>query len=181
MEPIRQFADAWMPLFGVHTMEVSAFILLVMAADRLLRLDTRLRYGLYLMALVKVFVPPLFLLPSLRVPVTAPEPVFVPPVTGEALPLPVPAPVAHFSYPSWQMLVLTLWAASILVMAVLTICQNLRLRRTLRDATPISDFRFRISESGSLRFLFFYFTIRNPQSAIRNREEGRYSSLNRVF
>ena len=58
MELISRFADAWMPVFLVHMLEVSAFILLVCGVDRLLRLSTRLRYALHLLALAKVFVPP---------------------------------------------------------------------------------------------------------------------------
>ncbi|GEM_PF-1153789 len=134
MEPIRHFADAYMPLFGLHTLEVSAFILLVWAVDRRLRLDTRLRYGLWLLALVKVFVPPIFLLPAPPpAPVALPEPVLVEPFASASSQV-VEKP-ALFSLP---LSFLGLWVASVLVMAAITVYQNLALRRRLRHATPLT-------------------------------------------
>ena len=134
MEPIRHFADAYMPLFGIHTLETSAFILLVWAADRRLRLDTRLRYGLWLLALVKVFVPPIFLIPAPPpVPVALPEPVLVEPLASAS-----PQVVEESALFSLSLFFLGLWAASVLIMAAITLCQNLALRRRLSHATPLT-------------------------------------------
>ena len=63
MDALIRLAEAWWPLYAVHFVEVSLFILLVWAVDRWMTLDTRLRYALYLLALAKVFVPPFFAIP----------------------------------------------------------------------------------------------------------------------
>ena len=63
MDVLIRLAEAWWPLYAVHFVEVSLFILLVWAVDRWMTLDTRLRYALYLLALAKVFVPPFFAIP----------------------------------------------------------------------------------------------------------------------
>ena len=60
MDALIRLAEAWWPLYAVHFVEVSLFILVVWAVDRWMTLDTRLRYVLYLLALVKVFVPPFY-------------------------------------------------------------------------------------------------------------------------
>jgi TonB family protein len=158
MEPVRHFADAYMPIFGLHTLEVSAFILLVWAADRLLRLDTRLRYGLWLLALVKVFVPPLFLLPAPPpAPVALSEHIVVPPAdlvsSANLDPASQVTAMAEKTGPlppfSWSILFLGLWAASVLVMAAITVYQNLALRRRLSRATPLPGSRFKVQSSRS--------------------------------
>ena len=63
MDLLIYLAEAWWPLYVVHFVEVSLFILLVWAVDRWMTLDTRLRYVLYLLALTKVFVPPFYAIP----------------------------------------------------------------------------------------------------------------------
>ena len=63
MDLLIYLAEAWWPLYAVHFVEVSLFILLVWAVDRWMSLDTRLRYVLYLLALAKVFVPPFYAIP----------------------------------------------------------------------------------------------------------------------
>ena len=63
MDALIYLAEAWWPLYAVHFVEVSLFILLVWAVDRWMTLDTRLRYVLYLLALAKVFVPPFYAIP----------------------------------------------------------------------------------------------------------------------
>ncbi len=63
MNTLITLAEAWWPLYATHMIEVSLFILLVWAVDRWLALETRLRYALYLLALAKVFVPPVLAIP----------------------------------------------------------------------------------------------------------------------
>lgn len=63
MNTLIHLAETWWPLYAVHMVEVSLFILLVWAVDRWLTLETRLRYALYLLALAKVFVPPVLAIP----------------------------------------------------------------------------------------------------------------------
>ena len=63
MNTLITLAEAWWPLYATHMIEVSLFILLVWAVDRWLTLETRLRYALYLLALAKVFVPPVLAIP----------------------------------------------------------------------------------------------------------------------
>jgi len=66
MDLLIYLAEAWWPLYAVHFVEVSLFILLVWAVDRWMSLDTRLLYVLYLLALAKVFVPPFYAIPLLE-------------------------------------------------------------------------------------------------------------------
>ena len=63
MDALIRLAEAWWPLYAVHFVEVSLFILVIWTVDRWMTLDTRLRYVLYLLALVKVFVPPFYAIP----------------------------------------------------------------------------------------------------------------------
>lgn len=58
MDALIRLAEAWWPLYAVHFIEVSLFILLVWAADRWMKLDTRLRYVLELVKRDSVWVLP---------------------------------------------------------------------------------------------------------------------------
>lgn len=128
MRPISRFADAWLPIFGVHMVEVSAFILLIWGADRLLRLSTRLRYALYLLALAKVFIPPILSLPAL-LPEALPVQVSLQPVLARA--------VETAGSSSLSLLLFGAWLGSVLLLAGIVVRQNLVVRRCLRRASPI--------------------------------------------
>ena len=135
MDTIRQFSEAWMPIFGIHMLEISAFILLVWIVDRFVRLDTRLRYLLWLLALVKVFVPPVFSLPMLTL-----EPNALPAqISFQAIGMNLsgsqfPDEAKGFSL-SW--FVLITWMASVLTLAGMAVFQNVALRRRLRNGLPV--------------------------------------------
>ena len=135
MDTVRQFSEAWMPIFGIHMLEISAFILLVWIVDRFVRLDTRLRYLLWLLALVKVFVPPVFSLPMLTL-----EPNAVPAqISFQAIGVNLSGSqfsneAKRFSL-SW--FVLITWMASVLTLAGMAVFQNVALRRRLRNGLPV--------------------------------------------
>jgi hypothetical protein len=80
-----QLAESWWPLYAVHMLETSLFILVVWALDRWVHLDTRLRYSLWLCALVKTFVPPFYALPLPTFLSEAPTPVQPVSFGGEAV------------------------------------------------------------------------------------------------
>ena len=145
MDLLIYLAEAWWPLYVVHFVEVSLFILLVWAVDRWMTLDTRLRYVLYLLALAKVFVPPFYaiLLPefltvSNDVPI---GPVYAGVVSEAEVVAPVqvaPLPLAFYLF--------CLWGVSVVVWAGVTLWKNAAFHRALSVAVPVDLAR----EMGSL-------------------------------
>ena len=136
MDALIRLAEAWWPLYAVHFVEVSLFILVVWAVDRWMTLDTRLRYVLYLLALVKVFVPPFYAIPlpefltlSDDVPI---GPVYADVVSGYEVVAPVqiaPLPLAFYLF--------CLWTISVLVWAGVTLWKNAAFHRALSLAMPV--------------------------------------------
>ncbi len=145
MDVLIRLAEAWWPLYAVHFIEVSLFILLVWVVDRWVRLDTRLRYILYLLALAKVFVPPFYAIPlpefltvSDDVPI---GPVYVEMSSGDEVVAPVqvaPLPLAFYLF--------CLWGVSVLVWSGVTLWKNAAFHRALHLAVPVDLVR----EAGSL-------------------------------
>ncbi len=147
MDMLIRLAEAWWPLYAVHFVEVSLFILVIWTVDRWMTLDTRLRYVLYLLALVKVFVPPFYAIPLPEFLYYAPPdgvsigPVYVGVVSGDEVVAPVPVgppPLAFYLF--------CLWAVSVLVWAGVTLWRNAAFHRALSLAMPVDLAR----EVGSL-------------------------------
>ncbi|MDE2888128.1 MAG: M56 family metallopeptidase [Gemmatimonadota bacterium] len=137
MNTLIHLAETWWPLYAVHMVEVSLFILLVWAVDRWLTLETRLRYALYLLALAKVFVPPVLAIPIpafLVSPATVvlDEPVYSGVVSGAVAVS--PEPVTTFP-PAFYLF--CLWTLSVLVWTGVALWKNAAFRRTLRSANPV--------------------------------------------
>ncbi len=136
MDALIYLAEAWWPLYAVHFVEVSLFILLVWSVDRWMTLDTRLRYVLYLLALAKVFVPPFYAIPlpefltvSDDVPI---GPVYTDVVSEVGVVAPVqvaPLPLAFYLF--------CLWGVSVLVWASVTLWKNAAFHRALHLAVPV--------------------------------------------
>ncbi len=150
MNLLIYLAEAWWPLYAVHFVEVSLFILLVWAVDRWMTLDTRLRYVLYLLALAKVFVPPFYAIPLpefLTFLYPAPsygvlEDISVDPVYYNVVyKVVVPEPP-----PSLAFYLFCLWGVSVLVWAGVTLWKNAAFHRALCSAVPVDLAR----EAGSL-------------------------------
>ena len=145
MDALIYLAEAWWPLYAVHFVEVSLFILLVWAIDRWMMLDTRLRYILYLLALAKVFVPPFYAIPlpefltvSKAVPVGQ---VYAGVVSEVEVVAPVqvaPLPLVFYLF--------CLWGVSVAVWAGVTLWKNAAFHRALSLAVPVDLAR----EVGSL-------------------------------
>ena len=138
MDLLIYLAEAWWPLYAVHFVEVSLFILLVWAVDRWMTLDTRLRYVLYLLALAKVFVPPFY-------PISLPEflalsddvpigPIYADEVSGDEVVVFVSVPVGP---PPLAFYLFCLWGVSVLVWAGVTLWKNAAFHRALRLAVPV--------------------------------------------
>ena len=62
---MQTIAETWAPLFFLHLLEVSLFTILVWILDRSLRMPTRVRYLLWVLALAKTFIPPIVAVPNL--------------------------------------------------------------------------------------------------------------------
>ena len=137
MNTLITLAEAWWPLYAVHMIEVSLFILLVWAVDRSLTLETRLRYALYLLALAKVFVPPVlaipipaFLILSTNVAVDDP---FYSGVVSDANSF---STVAVTTLPP-AFYLFCLWILSVLVWAGVALWKNAAFHRMLKSAIPV--------------------------------------------
>ncbi len=136
MDVLIRLAETWWPIYAVHFIEVSLFISLVWAVDRWMRLDTRLRYVLYLLALAKVFVPPFYAIPlpefltvSDDVPIGS---VYAGVVSEAEVVAPVqvaPLPLAFYLF--------CLWGVSVLVWAGVTLWKNAAFHRALSLAVPV--------------------------------------------
>ncbi len=137
MNALIRLAEAWWPLYAVHIVEVSLFILLVWAVDRWMTLDTRLRYVLYLLALVKAFVPPFYAIPLPGFLTSSPDVMLSEPVysdvvseAGAVAPVQVATlPLAFYLF--------CLWVASALVWTGVTLWKNAAFHRALNMATPV--------------------------------------------
>ena len=145
MDALIRLTEAWWPLYAVHFVEVSLFILLVWIVDRWMTLDTRLRYVLYLLALAKVFVPPFYAIPLpefLTVSDDVPlGPVYTDVFSGDGVVAPVqvtPLPLAFYLF--------CLWTISVVVWAGVTLWKNAAFHRALSLAVPVDLAR----EVGSL-------------------------------
>lgn len=145
MDALIRLAEAWWPLYAVHFVEVSLFILLVWAVDRWMTLDTRLRYVLYLLALAKVFVPPFYAIPLPEF-LTVSDDVPIGPVyAGVVSEVEVVAPVQVAPLPLVFYL-FCLWTISVLVWAGVTLWKNAAFHHALSLAVPVDLAR----EVGSL-------------------------------
>ena len=137
MNTFIHLAETWWPLYAVHMVEISFFIVLVWSVDRWLALDSRLRYALYLLALAKVFVPP-----ALAIPI----PAFLVSPAGVAVDATAyfgavseavavsPEPAATLP-PAFYLF--CLWILSVLAWTGAALWKNAAFRRALKPASPV--------------------------------------------
>lgn len=127
MQLLAEFAEAWWPLYAVHLLETGVFLSLIWVLDHWLPLSLRMRSFLWLLGLVKLFVPPVMSLPA---------PVVEAPI-GQALLLPVYFQPFAANSPETLTLpaqLFLLWLASVIVITALMLWQDLGLRRRLSGA-----------------------------------------------
>ena len=137
MNTLIYLAEAWWPLYAIHMVEVSLFIMLVWAVDHWLTLETRLRYALYLLALAKVFVPPVLAVPI---------PAFLVSTAGVAVEAGVYSGVASEGIAGSPGLVtpfppafylFCMWILSVLIWTGVALWKNMAFRHTLKSAAPV--------------------------------------------
>ena len=137
MNTLIHLAETWWPLYAVHMVEISFFIVLVWSVDRWLALDSRLRYALYLLALAKVFVPPVLAIP---IPAFLVSPAGVA-VDATAYFGAVSEAVAVFPEPAATLppafYLFCLWILSVLVWTGAALWKNAAFRRALKPASPV--------------------------------------------
>ncbi|MFQ5631543.1 MAG: M56 family metallopeptidase, partial [bacterium] len=126
MEAFSMVAEKWLRFYGLHTIETSLFIVFTFALDRLFRLDTKLRYALLVLALIKAFIPPLFTAPQ-QVSQVVSSQIFLQPIE-------LPADIASHSTFTLPGFVFLLWLSSAIGMFVLVFRQNFKLRKRLKNA-----------------------------------------------
>lgn len=162
MDALIRLAEAWWPLYAVHFVEVSLFILLVWVVDRWMTLDTRLRYVLYLLALAKVFVPPFYAIPlpefltvSDDVPIGPVYAVVVSEAEVVASVQVAPLPLAFYLF--------CLWTISVLVWTGVTLWKNAAFHRALSLAVPV-DLTRKVGSLSEARDLKVYAkaSLRSP-------------------
>lgn len=137
MNALINLAETWWPLYAVHMVEISLFIVLVWAVDRWLTLETRFRYTLYLLALAKVFVPPVLAIPVPSFldspPGVAVEAAVYSGMVSDAVAVSsgprTPLPLAFYLF--------CVWILSVSVWTGVALWKNAAFRRTLKSATPI--------------------------------------------
>lgn len=130
MEAFSQIAESWLRVYGLHTIETSLFIFLIFVIDRWVKLETKMRYLLLILALAKCFVPPIF---------SVPQPI------AQAIPAQIFLPAIESSGGATQQISLSLpgfifllWCFSAIAIALIVFYQNIRLRAKLKNAIPIS-------------------------------------------
>ena len=141
MDALVRLAESWWPLYAIHMLETSLFILLVWAVDRFVRLDTRLQYALWLCALVKVFVPPFYTLSLPQVAGSVPESLATTPILQPVLSPPATInPETFFNHTgqlSWVFWVFLTWICSALAILVLILVRNCVFQKSLARAKHV--------------------------------------------
>ncbi|MFQ5823312.1 MAG: TonB family protein [bacterium] len=133
MNPLSRIVDIWMSLFSLHMFEISLFVLLVWIIDKFFRLETRLRYLLWILALAKIFIPPVISLP-ITIQETVPEQVFLLPIITE-----VQTIYNHSDPILTSLLLFGLWAIWTLAMTTFILYKNIKFRQQLSDAVLVDN------------------------------------------
>ncbi|MFQ5864667.1 MAG: M56 family metallopeptidase [bacterium] len=131
MSLLKQIADIWMSLYSIHTLEISLFVVLVWFIDKLFHLETKLRYLLWILALSKIFIPPMIWLPD-KIQDSMPSTFALMPIistiqesSGYAAPI------------SISETLFGIWLISVFILTLLVAHKNLLIRLYLRDANPV--------------------------------------------
>lgn len=133
MNVIHQFAETWMRFYVIHLLEMSLFIILIWFTDKFLRLQTWSRYLLWILALVKIFVPPVFTFPSTRPSLVTGPMIYLPTVS----PSPLAGPQTLQAI--FPLLLFGLWISWVGSMTYFMVVKNRNFQRRLLDAKPISN------------------------------------------
>ena len=146
MEFINQIAEQWLQPLAVHIFEFSLFIFLIWLIDQTFRLSTKVRYGLWLLALLKMFIPPILQLPQqtemVRQSVYVLEPISAVVANME--------PAFSLSIYSW---IAIIWLISIVLCAVIFCIKNRQLRRLLSTARAIDTTKLEITQLNTINNL----------------------------
>ncbi|MFQ5675143.1 MAG: M56 family metallopeptidase, partial [bacterium] len=131
MNAMFKMAESWLSVFSIHLLEVSVFVLLVLLADKFLLRGVKERYFIWVLALTKLLVPPLFSLPK----------AIQAPIQGQMPFLQINADVVGSVEPNHglplSVIMFTLWLFSASLVALLIAYKNISLRRRLRDCKQI--------------------------------------------
>ncbi len=133
MNSLHRLIDIWMNLFFVHMLEISVFILLIWITDKFLRIETRSRYLLWILGLVKIFFPPVISLP-MSIQTTVPDQVMVLPIISNIQSI-NQEPVSILA----SQLVFGLWTAWVFILIAFIFFKNIKFRTRLHDAVPIEN------------------------------------------
>jgi TonB family protein len=131
---LNALADKWWPLFALHMLELALFIALIAAMERVLKLNVATRYALWLLALAKVFIPPVVALPA-QLAASMPAAFLLPSVAVFNPELPPESPAM-----SANALLLCAWALSAVWFFGLMVKRHAQLRQRLRNATALAPF-----------------------------------------
>ncbi len=134
MDTLNFLAHGWLPLFMTHMLESSLFITLIYAADRIFVLDTRRRYTIWLLGLVKLFLPPVI---TVGMPEVVPVPVqqLLPAVLLPA----VSSQPGHVTNLTPAGLLFILWSIMVLATVAVILYKNCQLNQRLADSRPVDQ------------------------------------------
>jgi len=122
MAEFNHVARWWFVYFSTHLVEVSLFILIILVLDNVVIKNTNFRYGLWCLALVKIFVPPLVVWPQ-TVQESAVQNLAILPLS-----LTGTAPTLHQHALTWEANLMTIWILSVICLSALLIFNNVKLR-----------------------------------------------------
>lgn len=138
MDALIRLADFWADFYTIHMIETSLFILIVWAVDRWVTLDTRLRYALWLCALVKAFVPPFYVLTVPAIVRSVPEPIATSAVVQPIfLPQPTINPETFFAHSqelTWTVGAFGIWVCSVVIALGFVLARNWAFHRSFNRA-----------------------------------------------
>ncbi|KAA3609320.1 MAG: M56 family peptidase [Calditrichaeota bacterium] len=146
MDFINTMAEGWMFPLAMHVFEFSLFIALIWLADTVFHLNTKIRYWLWLLAMLKIFIPPVLQMPQ-QAQVAQ---------QGLYLLTPISATSAFvkqefiLSTPGWIAL---LWLLSILGFTIVFWMKNRILQHQLSEAIPLQLSELKSTQLNSINNL----------------------------
>ncbi len=131
MSSLSDVATWWMSHFPLHLVETSMFLMLVWLVDRYVTLSVRTRYLVALLALAKLFVPPVVSFPAL-IQHSVMQGMYSLPAGGV-----IAAVAGRSEHTTTLPLTFILWLGSAIFMTAFFVFRNVSLRLTLSRANPL--------------------------------------------
>ncbi len=149
MDYINNLSVVWLQYFAVHVFEFSLFIALIWIVDTVFRLNTKIRYWLWLLALAKIFIPPVLQLPQ-QAQITQQSLVLLAPISTNSV---FTQQTSAFSIASWLALI---WLFSAFSFALIFWLKNRKLRLQLAGAKAFETDTLNCTQLNSINNLHLF-------------------------